>query len=56
MYVFCLSCSNVTFALQRGGFVPRQWAAAKGLLSLEIETRLRYWNNEKKAPASNRVY
>ena len=30
----CLSCPcNVTFALQHGGFVPREWPAAKGLLS-----------------------
>ena len=33
MYVFCLSCPSATFALQRGGFVPREWLAAKGLLS-----------------------
>ena len=32
MYVFCLSCPSATFALQRGGFVPREWLAAKGLL------------------------
>ena len=31
MYVFYLSCPNATFALQRGGFVPREWLAAKGL-------------------------
>ena len=31
MYVFCLSCPSATFALQRGGFVPREWLAAKGL-------------------------
>ena len=29
--VFCLSCASATFALQRGGFVPREWLAAKGL-------------------------
>ena len=34
MYVFCLSCPSATFALQRGGFVPREWLAAKGLLGL----------------------
>ena len=32
MYVFCLSCPSATFALQPGGFVPREWLAAKGLL------------------------
>ena len=32
MYVFCLSCPSATFALQRGGFAPREWLAAKGLL------------------------
>ena len=32
MYVFCLSCPSATFALQRGGFVSREWQAAKGLL------------------------
>ena len=31
MYVFCLSCPSATFALQRGGFVPREWLPAKGL-------------------------
>ena len=31
LYVFCLSCRSATFALQRGGFVPREWLAAKGL-------------------------
>ena len=31
MYVFCLSCPSSTFALQRGGFLPREWLAAKGL-------------------------
>ena len=32
MYVFCLSRPIATFALQRGGFVPRDCLAAKGLL------------------------
>ena len=27
-----LSCPNATYALQHGGFVPREWLAAKGLL------------------------
>ena len=31
IYVFCLSCPSATSALQRGGFVPREWLAAKGL-------------------------
>ena len=29
---FCLSCPSATFASQHGGFVPREWKAAKGLL------------------------
>ena len=28
---FCLSCPSATFVLQRGGFVVREWLAAKGL-------------------------
>ena len=28
----CLSCPNATFALQHGGFVQREWLAAKGPL------------------------
>ena len=32
MYVFCLSWPIATFALQSGGFVPRDCLAAKGLL------------------------
>ena len=31
MYAFYLSCLSATFALQHGGFVPREWFAAKGL-------------------------
>ena len=27
----CLSCPSATFALQFGGFIPREWLAAKGL-------------------------
>ena len=27
----CLSSPSATFALQHGGFVPREWLAAKGL-------------------------
>ena len=34
MYVFCLSCPSATFALQRGGFVPREWLAARGLFRI----------------------
>ena len=30
--LLCLSCPSATFALQHGGFVPREWLAAKGLL------------------------
>ena len=32
MFVSCLSCSSATSVLQHGGFVPREWLAAKGLL------------------------
>ena len=31
MYAFCWSCPSATFASQHGGFVPREWQAAKGL-------------------------
>ena len=31
MYAFYWSCPSATFASQRGGFVPREWQAAKGL-------------------------
>ena len=36
MYVFCLSCPSATFALQHGGFVPREWPAAKGLFFTDV--------------------
>ena len=32
MYAFFLSCPSATFAYQYGGFVPREWLPAKGLL------------------------
>ena len=32
----CLSCPSASFALQHGGFVPREWLAAKGLLLLSV--------------------
>ena len=28
----CLSCPSASFALQHGGFVPREWLFAKGLI------------------------
>ena len=28
----CLSCPSASFALQHGGFVPREWLVAKGLI------------------------
>ena len=34
----CLSCPNATFALQHGGFLPREWLAAKVPLSI-----VTYW-------------
>ena len=33
-YAFCWSCPSATFASQHGGFVPREWQAAKGLFIL----------------------
>ena len=36
VYVFCLSCPSATFALQRGGFVPHEWLAAKGLSFISL--------------------
>ena len=36
LYVFCLSCPNATLALPRGGFVPHEWLAAKGLFSRNL--------------------
>ena len=30
MHAFYFSCLSATFALQHGGFVPREWLAAKG--------------------------
>ena len=35
VYVFYLSCPSATFALQRGGFVPREELAAKGLFKAQ---------------------
>ena len=32
MYGFCLCCPSAIFALQRGGFAPREWLDATGLL------------------------
>ena len=32
-----LSCPSATFALQHGGFVPREWLAAKGLFTIFTE-------------------
>ena len=33
MYAFYLSCLSATFALQHGGFVPREMASCKGPVS-----------------------
>ena len=30
----CLSCPSATFVSQHGGFVPREWKAAKVLLAM----------------------
>ena len=44
MYAFCLSCPSATFAHQHGGgFVSREWPAAKGLLrflKITLDSRL----------------
>ena len=31
-HFLCLSCPSAFFALQQGGFVPREWLVAKGLI------------------------
>ena len=36
----CLFCPSATFALQHGGFVPREWLAAKGLLHYPLDRDL----------------
>ena len=43
-FPFYLSCPSATFALQHGGFVPREWLAAKGLLleSFRFEDQYEY--------------
>ena len=33
-----LSCPSVTSSLQHGSFVPREWLAAKGLLTKRTQT------------------
>ena len=38
--VFCSSFPSTTFALKRGGFVPREWLAAKGILSIPNISKL----------------
>ena len=43
MYAFCLSYLSVTFALQYGGFVSREWLAAKDLLPL-LRLYIRCWS------------
>ena len=40
MYAFYLSCLSATFALQHGGFVPREWLATKGLFLQRNEATL----------------
>ena len=41
MYVFCFPCPSATFTLQRGGFAPREWLAAKGLLHSDGTGKIR---------------
>ena len=43
MYVFCLSCLIATFALQRGGFVLREWLTAKGLWNSFLKRSIEIW-------------
>ena len=40
--LFVLSQTSATLALQRGGFVPREWLAAKGLLA-KRNARINQW-------------
>ena len=40
MYAFCWSCPSATFASQHGGFVPREWKAAKGLFKMLSSNRI----------------
>ena len=51
--MFYLSCPSATFALQRGGFVPREWLAAKGLFSPWMVRRKSFWRVTKKKKARN---
>ena len=39
----CLSCPGATFALQHGGFVPREWLAAKDLFIVTRHYREITW-------------
>ena len=41
MFAFCSSCPSATFASQHGGFVPREWRAAKGLFILAPGRRVK---------------
>ena len=48
MSAFCWFCPSATFASQHGGFVPREWKAAKGLFgwlwySPVLRASLRLW-------------
>ena len=57
MYAFCLSCPSATFAHQYGGFVPREWLPAKGLLkrvgTIKMLEQLSLQRNEEEIkPAS----
>ena len=36
MYAFCLSCPSASLALQHGGFVQREWQAAKSLVRFKL--------------------
>ena len=40
--LFALSQTSATLALQRGGFVPREWLAAKGLFA-KRNARINQW-------------
>ena len=45
MYAFCLSRSCATFALQYGGFVPREWLAVKGPIYRKIDKMVKMYMN-----------
>ena len=43
----CLSCPSATFALQHGGFGPREWLVNKGYFLCKFELDIVYQNSHK---------